>query len=286
MSDTQRVTVPDDDGASGEQNPGYENPPVEAGQQAGEEPQAAGQQAQGGEEAPGTLSIPDKFKNQDGTLNQQALLKSYGAMETAQSDKDKAQEPADQDAQQAAKADTTPGGDLKSDLDKWSGEIAENGELSKETIATISKKHNITPEYLGEILEGQKAIAQINAREIQDAAGGPDAFNKMLQWASNALGKEQAETFIGELDAAKRNGHDAKLKVLLDGMMAQHKAATGQAWAPELTGTDPSGEAIKPFSNIREMLQIQGSREYKEGDENYHRVFDMRLAATKKAGIF
>tara|TARA_R110002020_G_scaffold167780_6_gene356281 strand:- start:5819 stop:6607 length:789 start_codon:yes stop_codon:yes gene_type:complete len=227
-----------------------------------------------------TLAVPEKFQNTDGTLNQNALLRSYRELESSRS------RPATEQPDATLKVPDIPGSSLQSDLEAWGSEIAEKGDLSKGTVEVIAKKHNITPEYVQTIIEGQKAVAQIKAREIQDMAGGPDEWGKMITWAAKNLGREQAEAFIQDLNDSQQSGNDAKIKVSMDGMLAQWKTASGKAWAPELTGTDAAGQRITPFQSLIEMQEAQASPQYKSGDENYHRLFDLRLAAARKAGLF
>jgi hypothetical protein len=264
MSQVQRTEVPVAEEPDGEPN---ENPSL-----LGE--LEADQEQLGGEE-PETIEIPEKFQNEDGTVNQDALLKSYLELE-----KGGTKEP-EPEAEAVPELKIPEGADqdaiFNENLERWGNDLLDGGDFKPETRAEMRKAHNISDAYIDEIRDGRMARAQLNAREVHDMVGGSEQFDQMMTWAAKNLGREQATNFLAEVDLAKRNRQDAALKVKIDGMQAQWKSATGRGWAPELTGDDPAGETIKPFKSMAEMQKVQASEEYRSGDEAFQREFNIRL---------
>lgn len=227
------------------------------------------------------IELPDKYKNEDGSANVQALLKSNLELEKV------LHAPKPESEKPEGEVKIEPGADLEATMQKWADVIGQNdGVMSDEVAAEIAKAHNATPELAKDYWEGRQAIAKLHIMDIHALAGGAEPFDKMVTWAAKNLGLEQANQFIDNIDAMKRAGRDAELKVTMDGMVAQWKAATGTRWVPEITGRDAAGEAIQPFANRQEMSDAQNSKEYQSGDEAYHRVFDRRHALSKQRGIF
>jgi len=235
-------------------------------------------QPEGGE---AQLEIPDKFRKEDGSLDEAALLKSYQELERSRQEPEPKPEETEPES-----GDKTPGADLEADLAGLAEEIGKDGKLSDASRQRIADKYNVTPEYVDRIVAGERAIAQLNAMELYELAGGRDDFNKMVAWAAKHLGNDAAETFVSEVSEAQQAGNKAKLTVAMNGMLAQYKTAIGKAWAPELTGTDPAGETIKPFANEAEFQKAIASEEYQQGDEAYHRTVNLRLKKSMAMGIF
>lgn len=231
------------------------------------------------EAEPEAPEVPEKFRNEDGTLNQEALLQSYLELERSR------QEAPPEPDKEPDKEEPTQS--FEESMAKWADEWIQNdGSLSEATLKAIQEEHNVPSEFISDHMAAKQAQAREQVREVQALVGGEEQYNQMIRWAGKKLGKEEAQAFLGQVQDSITAGDQARTKSLMAGMEARWKASTGQAWAPELTDTTPDGEAIKPFNSREEMHAFQQTPEYKSNDPAIHKVFDMRLAKSKKQGIF
>jgi hypothetical protein len=228
--------------------------------------------------------VPEKFRNEDGTMDQEKFLSSYAALEAAQSaPPEPSADPADAPVPEALAPPEVPTGDgLTEAISQWSDEYAKDGELSEDTYASILKDHNADKATVDRIIAGEKAIADAGAREIQDMVGGPQAYQDMLAWEIKTNGREAADKFASNLGGYIASNDQAAIKLSVEGMQARYKQATKTGWSPEITGKDRGGRDIEPFASLQEARDAQASAAYKSGDPDYQRTWDERYRLLKQ----
>lgn len=182
-------------------------------------------------EPPVATTIPDKFQNTDGTLNQDALLKSYTELQTKMSGGVKVEtedtaettetpeEPTNiKEAQETAEEATKSAG---LDMDDLTARYAETGELTAEDYKAFEDS-NISKTQVDGYIQGQQAIAQLRQMD-QDTIGG-DNYTDMLKWAGqdNNMTSEAIDNFDKAL-----NGTQTEYTTAINGLKASYVAANG-----------------------------------------------------------
>lgn len=229
-------------------------------------------------EDPTGAAIPEKFRNEDGSLNQEALLQSYAELERARTP----------EPQEGGDPETPPAeGSFDEAMTAYAEEWTQNGgQLTEATLKTIAEKHNVPPAFVQSYMEGEKAKAELAVMKVQGMVGGADKYTEMIQWANKRLGEGETSAFLSDVQGAMLGGNDSRLQSLMSGMEARWQQDIGKAWAPEVTGQMPDGSAIKPFNSREEMYRAQQTAAYRSGDPNVHKEFDLRLAKSKEMRLF
>ena len=186
------------------------------------------------EKAPTSL---EKFRKEDGTLDYEALEKSYLELEKKQSSGDT-----------EAKADDNAEGDDKSDnklevakeptpeevdnvtkitekagvdLTQISHDFLANGELKAEDYEALEKA-GYPREMVDTYAKGLTQETASVAGAAMDAVGGAEAYDAMLDWAIENLSDDQSAAF----DKAVNSGDKATVMMAVNGLNAQYQAAT------------------------------------------------------------
>ena len=155
---------------------------------------AAEQAARGG--------VPDKFKNEDGTVNQEALIKSYTELEAAYSKRAEAQpEPTPEPAPEPEI--TQPLNEMldapKTTVWDTVAQEAAKGELSEGTLNDL-RASGVPDSMIASYTDGLKAKAEARTQAAADAVGGADNLTKAMEFARNSFSPEQLEAFKGQLN--------------------------------------------------------------------------------------
>lgn len=150
-------------------------------------------------------TVPDKFKNADGSVNMDAFLKSYAALENRLSTPKQEAAPAapaaktDQAPQPGAKidkpaADETPSplGDLLTSVTEAYG----RGEMTDETIQPLIDA-GLPKQTIDIYFEGLQALETLTGLRAAEAAGGQAAFDTMRKWAETGLNDADLEVYNG-----------------------------------------------------------------------------------------
>lgn len=208
MSNTESVTI--NTGDEGNKGPSLEEQ-LETLQKEGlidPEGDVPGQDedAQGGAE-PGSedgatdddaSSVPDKFKNPDGTVNTEALLKSYKELEQKNSQKDEddteaqPQEAAVTEEERKAAEEATKKAGL--DLNEVSAEWWENDGLSDATYTKLAEA-GYPKEMVDIYIEGLTSRTVNTSASAYEIAGGEDKYEEMAEWASDNLSEAEVAAY-------------------------------------------------------------------------------------------
>jgi hypothetical protein len=218
-------------------------------------------------------NVPDKFKNQDGTVNLEALAAGYRELEAGNTQAKQAAAVAAQIAQETAKPEATEekpatgGLDLDSLLTKaqapnlWQvaqAEIQADGKVSDATKKALVTTHGVDETVIAGMEMGHKAQAQVQTAKLAAAVGGVENLKTVLSRAAAKLDERQ----LGELKTALK-GPMAGL--VLRGLAAQlgmvaeaPKATTPAATEPRsiLDGFVSGGgvKGIQPYKSAGEMI--------------------------------
>ena len=244
------------------------------------------------EDAP---SIPKKFLNEDGSVNVEAMAKSYSELEKKMS-QPKAQP---QDApKEAPKEDKQPEGEKKQepakvenegqarelvtskgiDFDGLAREFAAKGELSDDTYTKLEAA-GINKGTVDAYIQGQVALAEKYQNEAMDLIGGKDAYQEMSAWAKDNLTPGQLKAYNNAVASYDMD----TVNLAVQGLKAQYDKANGVAPKRQLMGnTGSSGETIQPFRSRTQYVDAIKDPRY-ERDSAYRADV---LARLERSDIF
>ena len=163
--------------------------------------------------------LPEKFKSVED------LAKSYSELEKKLGDnkeeapkEDTSKEEPKNDLEIAEKAVESAG----LNMDNLATEYSEKGELDAKSYEALEKA-GIPKDYVNQFIEGQKAIADQQAKSIKDIVGGTDAYTEMSDWASSNMTDQEKTAYNTAVNS--KDIETAKLAVV--GLKAKFEKANG-----------------------------------------------------------
>ena len=264
-----------------QEDPAY----VEAMAKKGEAAVQAGNTHREPQEAP---SIPKKFLNEDGSVNVEAMAKSYSELEKKMS-QPKAQQPQEEPKQvpenQDKPAEETTPEDAKElvtskgiDFDGLTKEFSTNGQLSDNSYKELADK-GIPKETVDAYIQGQMALAEKYQDGVVQNVGGQEAYKAMTEWAKTNLTQGQLEAY----NTAVSSSNMDTVNLAVQGLKAQYDRANGTTPQRQLMGaTNSSGEAIQPFRSRTQYIDAIKDTRY-ERDPAYRADV---LARLERSDIF
>lgn len=217
--------------------------------------------------------VPDKFKNADGTVNTDALLRSYSELEKKQS----AAKAPEADPQAAAKqpdpaAEAKPGAKVERPADEPAAGTPpsplsdavtavrtayESGEELTEDLIKPLTEAGLPREMIDTYFAGLKAIESSIELSAHEAAGGKDNFEAARSWAATALSDQELDYY----NTQAANPQTAKQAV--EWLMAKHTAANPSEG--RMVEADPmnGAGAGDTFSSQHEVTEAMKSPQYK-----------------------
>lgn len=198
---------------------------------------------------------PEKFWNAEtGTVNAEALAKSYGELERVRKPAEAKPDEAKPDAAKPdGQAPDTPA--LRSAMDKAAADFDANGDITPESYAALEAA-GISREYTEAYVEGLKARAESVAVKVYDAVGGKDTVEKMNAWAMASLSPEQIEAHNRAVTSGDFNATVGALKSL----KALFEASEGHA--PSRVNAENS-TVNAGYASKAQMLADMGKPEYR-----------------------
>ncbi len=176
------------------------------------------------------------------------------------------------------------------DMEALTVEYAENGKLGEESEAKVLKVladgfgEAAAPVVLQAYLAGvdsQVATLQTNAFE---AAGGQEAFNAQVAWASTNLTPAQVDAF----NVAVNDPNFQQLAV--SGLRAQFEAAGGvvapAAETPDTSRVSPpavTSAGVSPITSQRQLADLVSTDKY-ANDAGHRAAVDAQIVAASRAG--
>ena len=226
--------------------------------------------------------VPKKFMNDDGSVNVEAMAKSYSELEKKLS-QPKAQTTSTEEPKEAPKTDkpteVTPKeapkveneGQARElvtskgiDFDGLAREFSASGNLSEETYTKLEAA-GINKDTVDAYIQGQVALAEKYQNEAMDAIGGKEAYQAMAEWAKDNLAPGQLKAY----NQAVASYDMDTVNFAVQGLKAQYDKANGAAPKRQLMGnTGSSGEAIQPFRSRTQYVDAIKDPRY-ERDSAY-----------------
>ena len=216
-------------------------------------------------------NVPEKFWDaKTGQVNTEALLASYAALETKQSQgSDKAED--NQAAAEETNDDAAREAVAAAGLD-WQ-EVSDHIQANDFTLSSEHRealnKSGIPDEIIDGHLELLRGSQELALARTVDYAGGQENLNMILQKATTELAEDEIKRF-NELLAGPN------WKMAIDALGArfipggiQREAANGQGLFSQFSGATPGGPTVA-FQSQREQNEAINKR-----DENGRRLYDI-----------
>jgi len=201
--------------------------------------------------------LPEKFKTPEEMAN------AYKELETKQS----TPPTADLSTTDAAKTALTAQG---LDFAKLSAEYTANGKLADESMTALKAK-GFSEAQVKQFIDGQNAIAEKNTNEVQSAVGGKERFDKLMEFAPNALTPAERESY----NKAVETGDYGTVKLMLQGLNVKFEKAFGKD-ATLASGKHPE-TAVDEYSGFSEYRTAIRDPRYKT-EPHYRALVDAKLA--------
>jgi Phage T7 capsid assembly protein len=210
--------------------------------------------------------VPEKFWNAEkGTVDTDALLKSYTELEKGKAPAD--EKPPEGETDPAAEAVKA----AQLDMGTLSEEFAQAGKLSDASYAALEKA-GIPKATVDQYIAGQQALAGARDAEGFALAGGQEQYGKMVQWALANLSEAEQSAF----DTAVV-GSPASMNQAITALKSKYEAANGSD--PKLLGGQQGGggsEGDTPFASRAEVTVAMRDPRYSR-DPAYRAVVERRV---------
>ena len=216
-------------------------------------------------------NVPEKFQNEDGTLNTDALLKSYTELEKGRGVEPEVKPEVEPKVE-------TEGFDLQPYYDKFS----QGTEITEEDINTISSGMSIDSSLVESYIKlhtesnsNARAEAEADAdSRIYATVGGEEAYSQMSAWASTNLSESEMANLNLQLDNPVFAEGGAKLlKALYENANGTEPVVKIEPTADlQLNTQDPD-----EFYSEQEVREAQKDPKYLAGDPRTHALFDAKL---------
>lgn len=205
--------------------------------------------------------VPEKFWNAEtGTVNTEALLKSYTELEAKASGK-----PADPAPAPASNKLEVPAADAAADAAVASAgldmaalraEFAAEGKLSDASVAALAAK-GIGQDAIDAYIAGQQALqAQYDADVMSATPGGAEKYTDMVTWAKANL----SDAEINAYNKAVTSGDQAQAKLAVLGLGARFTASVGSE--PNLIGGNTNTAPTDIFESTAQVVEAMKDPRY------------------------
>jgi len=147
----------------------------------------------------------------------------------------------------------------------------EHGEISEDHY-TKFESQGISREYIDRYVQGVKATADAESSQLMGTIGGQEQFTKMSEWMAESLPESEVSAYNNVVD----KGTNEEVAILLQGMHARYKAATG-AGSRQVQGTVSSTPA--GFRSRGEVMAAMGDPKYGT-DSAFRAEVERKLSVT------
>lgn len=203
--------------------------------------------------------LPEKFKSPED------MAKAYGELEGKLGKSEKESEPtkeetnkdnADLSIDKAEKAVENAGLNMSSLQDEYN----EGGQLKDSSYEALAKA-GIPKDYVDAFIKGQEAIATQTSNTLKQEVGGAEAYNNMMNWASDNLNEAEINSFNKTV-----NGKDIEAtRLAIQGLNARYKNNVGDD--PSLqSANNPSSTNAPGYRSWAEVTAAMNDERYGTDD--------------------
>lgn len=160
-------------------------------------------------------------------------------------------------------------------FEKASGEFAETGELTEDTVAALAAK-GIPQEFIDTYVAGARALQAQLVGEAQGLVGGEDNWNAMMTWAKNL-----PETDIEAFNEAVTNPKTSKLAI--QGLYSRYASENGSESPSVAAGAERGATGGDVYQSKAEMTSDMRDPRYAK-DSAFRQSVEQKLSRSRKAG--
>lgn len=155
------------------------------------------------------------------------------------------------------------------DLQEFSNEYMEKGELTEETYTKLQKDYGFSKEIVDQFVQGQEALAASKSNSVYSEVGGEEQYNEIVGWAADNL----PDADVAAYNNIIAEGNMDSIRLALGGLRAKYASSN-----PNLISG--SGKAtMGGYASKAEMIQDMRNPRYKE-DPAFRNQVDRKLANT------
>ena len=195
--------------------------------------------------------LPEKFKSPED------MAKAYSELEAKLGQAKPADPPA---ADPAATPPADPQAALAGkglDLQDFSSEFAQKGELSTESYEKLAKA-GYSRQIVDQYIEGQRAVAARFESDIMTEVGGAEKYSEITTWAKANLTPQE----IAAYNTAVSSGNADQAKLAALGLGAKFEKANGSD-PQRLLGGQSSGNTSDVYESVAELKEAMKDPRYK-----------------------
>jgi hypothetical protein len=219
------------------------------------------------------LEMPDKFANAEDP--QAALLKAYKELEkqrtgTKEPEVEPTVEPAAEEAEEGSERQKAEKVEEYSQL--WA---KQDGSLTDDQWSKVSSDLGVSIDDLKSYEAYRKDVisntSNSNDELIYKTAGGEDAYNKMIDWASSTMNDAQLSALNAQLDNPQFS------EMGMNMLKSMYTNTVGfEAGSSTLDKAAQSGQLSETYHSEQEVLEAQRHPDYGKGGK-YDMEFDRKL---------
>jgi len=216
--------------------------------------------------------VPDKFILEDGSVNVEALAKSYAELERGNAT------PQTQNTETSQETENTyENFPLTSqEMDTYYKEFSDTGVLSEESFANMEAK-GLPRELVQQYVNGQKALRSQSESELLGIVGGQEAYDTMTEWAQNNLNEAEIQAY----DSVMNSGDGNQIQMAIQGLYARYSQSTNRPTL--LQGDTGSTGSTQAFRSWAEVTAAMKDPKYQK-DPAYRDDIQRRLAVSQLQG--
>lgn len=169
------------------------------------------------------------------------------------------------------------GKDLKAkgvDFNQAIKEYNEYGALSSKTMADLAQA-GYPSEVIEGFIESRQNLESEFTNAVYSAAGGEQAYNKVIEWAQGNLSNKVLSSFNRAID----NNNLEAVALMFEGMKAKMVAKQGTR-NPTIMGGGVTNGGYKGFSSKQEVVEAMSDPRY-GADPSYTRAIEMKMYYTQ-----
>jgi len=196
-----------------------------------------------------SYEVPDKFIQEDGTVDVEALSKSYMELERLRS----GLPPEGGEVSEDDEVSPGPEGQLVSqdELQSYSEAVLQDGNLSDETYTDLEAR-GLPRDLVEAYVSGQKALMAQSRSEFLNAVGGEEAYESLSGWAGENLSDAELDAYNDAMNSGDHNS----IMMNIQGLYARYQQAEGR---PNLlageTGSIGSSNAFRSWAEVTSAMK-------------------------------
>jgi hypothetical protein len=218
--------------------------------------EAAAQEAATTNPTPTTPEVPAKFKRPDGTVDYEALARSYTELERKLG-APKEETPSQEEVKTEEAPEATPEAPTEEqakealentglDLNAMSTRFWESGAVADEDYAALEKA-GIPRSFVDAFAEGQKALMQAAQTTVFNMVDGESNYVALTEWAAANL----SEAEVNAYNEAVNSNDLGKVQQAVLGLKARHEARVG--FEPKRTVSGNAKPVVDVYESVAQL---------------------------------